>query len=195
MTWAFYAVGTPTPQGSKAASVFTPKGGGKPRALIRDANGAKLKPWRDTVNGAALDSGGEQIEGPVFVRMIFSVARPKSAPRRVVHPATLPDLDKLARAVGDAVTASGLWQDDSRVVEYVRLAKVFAGGADPECLPMPGVLVAACSAAVIDPQATLRRLSTECLDGAWRGSRGLTAVSTQAQGLAHIAEIRTAHSL
>jgi len=40
----------------------------------------------------------------------------------------------------DQGPSAGLWRDDSRVVEYGRLAKVYAG-ADPDALSSPGAVI------------------------------------------------------
>jgi Holliday junction resolvase RusA-like endonuclease len=61
--------------------------------------------------------------------MRFRVPRPKSAPKRVLWPATRPDLDKLCRHAADAL--SGLiYTDDARVVELIA-SKTFAIGEPP----------------------------------------------------------------
>ena len=55
---------------------------------------------------------------PVSVKLEFVMRRPKSAPKRTTPPATKkPDLDKLTRAVFDAITSAGVWDDDSQVVD------------------------------------------------------------------------------
>jgi hypothetical protein len=40
----------------------------------------------------------------------------------------------------DALTDAGVWEDDSRVVEYKRLAKVFPG-EDVDALDVPGAVI------------------------------------------------------
>jgi len=52
------------------------------------------------------------------------------------------DCDKGLRAVFDSCTDAGLWADDARVAEVIRLAKVWSG-YDPAALDVPGVLIAA----------------------------------------------------
>ena len=51
-----------------------------------------------------------------------------------------PDLDKLARGVQDALKDAGVVRDDCLIVEYTRLAKVYAS-EDPESLDRPGVMI------------------------------------------------------
>lgn len=107
----FFAWGTPVPQGSKNAYV---RGG---RAVLVDAN-PQLKAWRAQVRAAAAaaveDAGWETLDEPCRVHLGFTMPAPKR-PRWDV-PAVKPDLDKLTRAVFDALTDAGVWKDDSRVV-------------------------------------------------------------------------------
>lgn len=107
----FFAEGTPVPQGSKNAYV---RGG---RAVLVDAN-ACLKPWRaimrDAAEAAIDEAGWETLDEPCRVYLGFTMPSPKR-PRWWV-PAVKPDLDKLTRAVFDALTDAGVWKDDSRVV-------------------------------------------------------------------------------
>ena len=69
------------------------------------------------------------------------MARPKSARKIDFAPCKGIDLDKAVRAVFDSITDAGLWVDDSRVVDFSRLAKVWYG-FDPDALPTPGVVIA-----------------------------------------------------
>lgn len=123
--------GTPIPQGSKTANSF---GNG-----VRDANAAKLKPWRATVTAAAKDQCRyhDTITGPVQLWLRFAFQRPPShyrtgrnaalirdsAPR---FPSAKNDLDKLQRAVLDALTDAQVWADDGLVVD-IRARKFYAG--------------------------------------------------------------------
>jgi Holliday junction resolvase RusA-like endonuclease len=77
-------------------------------------------------------------EVPVAIEVTFYVARPASAPRRVLMPTKRPDLDQYVKLLLDA-GAGILWQDDSQIVE-IRAVKAFAGA---ELAPTPRqVLVA-----------------------------------------------------
>jgi crossover junction endodeoxyribonuclease RusA len=92
---------------------------------------------------AALEDLGrpQPFQGAVVVRMVFTMARPVSVKRsKRPWPSVAPDILKLGRAVEDALTAAGVWKDDCLVVEYTRLAKVYAG-EDPEALDRPGVVI------------------------------------------------------
>ncbi len=121
---SFVVYGIPVPQGSTKA--FIPKGWKRP---IVTHDSARTKPWRQSIIDATLDkmAGLAPIEGPIELRVTFYLPRPKSAPKGVTEPAKLPDLDKLARAVGDALTAAGVWRDDGQVVSLIA-RKLFAGG-------------------------------------------------------------------
>lgn len=133
--WAFVALGTPAPQGSKKGFV-NPRTGG----VIIVEQSKKVKPWREAVKAAA--PRGAKLDGPIAVRMVFTLARPKSARKIDVTPFKTPDLSKLVRSTEDGITDSGLWADDARVADYRRLAKVWTG-FDPSALQTPGVIVAA----------------------------------------------------
>ena len=108
-----------------------------------------VKPWREAVKAAAFGAG-PRLDGPLTVRMVFTLARPKSARRADTMPCRHPDLSKLIRATEDAITEAGGWADDARVAEYDRLAKVWPG-FDADALPVPGVIVAAAERDSSDP--------------------------------------------
>jgi Holliday junction resolvase RusA-like endonuclease len=130
--------GRPAPQGSKS-----PKGRTRTGRVILVESSKYVRPWRELVHAAAVvaRAGRPPLEGPLVARMVFTVAKPKSAPkRRRTYPATIPDLSKLARAVEDALTDAGLWRDDGQVVGYSRLWKSYPN-EDPEALEAPGVRI------------------------------------------------------
>lgn len=133
-TLTVIAYGQPAPQGSKRHV-----GGGR---MIESSK--HVKPWREAVKAAFLTyrpAGHHPIDGPLAVDMVFTVAKPKSAPkRRRTWPNRMPDLSKLARATEDALTDAGVWRDDAQVVEYRRLAKVYPG-EDCDSLTSPGVVI------------------------------------------------------
>jgi len=124
----FTAYGIPAPQGSTKAFM---RRGMKHPVVVADC--ARTKPWRQAIVDASRDALEHHaiFAGPVEVFVVFYLPRPKSAPRRVTEPATKPDLDKLARALFDALSAAGVWRDDSQVV-HVHARKAFAGGAHDE---------------------------------------------------------------
>lgn len=65
---------------------------------------------------------------PLVVVLTFRVRRPKSAPRRIVHPATRPDLDQYVKLVLDAGNGI-IWPDDAQIVS-LRAGKMFARDGD-----------------------------------------------------------------
>lgn len=119
--------GDPAPQGSKRA--FRNKYTG---TIQQTESSTRLRPWRADVREAveaAVPPGHPVVDGPVCVTISFGFARPKSHYRTgrnahllrddvPMHPTgRVNDLDKLARAVLDAIGSTGLvWRDDGQVV-------------------------------------------------------------------------------
>lgn len=103
-----FVPGAPAPQGSKRHVG---------RGVLVESSKA-VGPWRERVALAAHAHGVELIEdGPVLVRLDFVMPRPRSAPKTRTAAATKrPDVDKLARAILDALTGIA-WRDDSQVIE------------------------------------------------------------------------------
>lgn len=132
---SFVVYGIPAPQGSKSF-----KGIRAGHAIMVESS-KKVKPWRKLVESVAAATKAETLDGPLAARMVFTMPKPKSAPkRRQTWPDRTPDLSKLVRSTEDAIVTAGLIADDARIVEYTRAAKVFPG-EDHESLPMPGVRV------------------------------------------------------
>ena len=117
----FFVPGVPRPQGSKTAFYVKAIG----RAVLTDAC-KELKPWREAVAAAAREAyQGTPYLGPVTMRVTFYYQRPKnhygtgknagklkpSAPSRM---SSGYDLDKLHRAIGDAMTGI-IYRDDSQI--------------------------------------------------------------------------------
>jgi len=99
------------PQGSKRF-VGTSKSG---RGIMIESS-AKVKPWREAVKWAAMQSGARGLDGPLWVSMIFTIKKTQSAPKRKrTWPAAKPDLSNLARSTEDAISDTGDWADDARV--------------------------------------------------------------------------------
>ena len=85
-----------------------------------EASGQALKVWRRQIADACEPYLTQNIHlGPVRLEVDFYLPRPRTVSRRDREkPIVPPDLDKLLRAVGDAVGQSGLiWGDDSQIVE------------------------------------------------------------------------------
>src|SRR5262245_13510375 len=107
--------GAPAPQGSKSF-----KGMVNGHAIMVESS-KKVKPWRQDVKAAAIAArnGSPPIDGPISLRMVFTVPKPTSAPkRRRTFAMRKPDLSKLARSTEDALVDGGLIADDARIVEY-----------------------------------------------------------------------------
>ena len=103
--------GSPAPQGSKSFKGFR-----NGRGILVESSAA-VGPWRERIALAAHNamSGRTLMTGPIDITMLFVLPRPKSAPKRTTPPAVKrPDLDKLARAVLDALT-NVVFSDDSQV--------------------------------------------------------------------------------
>lgn len=131
------AYGVPAPQGSKK---IRGQHNGRP-VLVDDCK--RTKSWRETVHYAALQARATQppLEGPIRARIVFTLPKPKSAPKRVrTWPARKPDLSKLLRAVEDSLTSAGVWRDDAQLVGCDRLEKVFPN-EDQDALDAPGVYI------------------------------------------------------
>lgn len=151
--------GIPRPQGSKRAFVVKGKDGGNARAVVVDARKGNLADWRGDVKAAVLDAmpyDWQRIEKPtaVGVDLLFRFDRPAAhygsgrnaaflkdtAPR---HHVTSPDVDKLARAVLDSLTATGVYADDSQVTSLTA-RKFYVRPGD-----RPGVVIQVSAAPVI----------------------------------------------
>lgn len=136
--------GSPAPQGSKRFAGFSKPKDGEPRGraiLIESSD--RVRPWREDVKRAAtaVRDGAPALDAPLRVRMVFTVSKPASAPkRRRLYAMRKPDLSKLVRSTEDALVDAGLIADDARIVEYARLAKVFPH-EDAEALEVPGVRI------------------------------------------------------
>lgn len=112
----FTVTGIPTPQGSKRA--FVRNG----RANLVEVAGDALKQWRHRVADAATMAMIEQdwrtADDPVAVHILFRMPRPKVRRDDVWH-GTRPDVDKLVRAVFDALTTARVWHDDCLVADLL----------------------------------------------------------------------------
>jgi len=129
--------GDPVPQGSKRAfPVYRGKGEHREftgKVAVTDNAGARLAEWRHAIVVAARAGIGETapLEGPVWLSLEFWLRQPKRP--KFALPATRPDYEKLARAVGDALKAAGVYRDDGQVVTAT-ISKRYTTGS-------PGVVV------------------------------------------------------
>lgn len=105
--------GHPATQGSKKAFIR-----GKKIVLVE--MDPKLPEWRDAVTKAAKAAAGprwEAWDGAVSVSGTIQLQRPKTS-KFGNQPAGPPDLDKLQRAIGDALTKSKVITDDARITHW-----------------------------------------------------------------------------
>src|SRR5688572_25891060 len=126
----FTVPGVPKQQGSKR--LLKPRS--RPAVMVEDAD---VKPWRTAVGFKAAEAmrGTPPTEDPVAIVVTFHFPRPDahynrpksvrllkaSAPSWV---AKAPDLDKLVRAIGDALT--GIVYRDDRQIVTCEASKVFS---------------------------------------------------------------------
>lgn len=117
----FVVPGQPIPQGS-----MRHVGGGR----IVSKN-PKLKKWRERIAAIVNDQvGAPGYTEPVSVTVVFQLQKPASVKRD--YPTVPPDLDKLQRAVGDALSIdAGYLKDDAQIVEWNAL----------KCYGIPSVII------------------------------------------------------
>jgi crossover junction endodeoxyribonuclease RusA len=96
--------------------------------------------FRDQVAQAVSKTGIDELPlmGALTMSVTFVLPRPKSAPKRRIWPEVKPDLDKLVRALCDALTQCGAWGDDAQLI-HLHATKRYVGTSD--VLNVPGVVV------------------------------------------------------
>ena len=127
----FTVIGRPQQRGSKKVGLIPKRGGGflekngRPIVAARDDN-EKSKAWMDSVKHAAYQAyRGQLLIGPIELRVTFFFKRPEShygsgrnadklKPSAPDYHAQSPDLDKLVRCLGDALTGV-VYRDDKQV--------------------------------------------------------------------------------
>jgi Holliday junction resolvase RusA-like endonuclease len=143
---SFVVRGLPVAQGNARAFIAKGKGGAPDRAIYATSAakgfGGKTSPlqsWRNSLAAGARETMGTRslLDGPLCVRVVFVFPRPAShylpanSKRPVrhlrgdapVYHASKPDVDKLQRALLDALKLV-VWHDDSQVAD-VRARKVY----------------------------------------------------------------------
>lgn len=113
---AFTVLGVPKGMGSSKAVPMNRNWRNIPGVRWRVLDSSHdVDAWQKTVTSVARGAmiGDEPIDGPVVLQVTFELARPKTVKRE--YPSVAPDLDKLVRAIGDALTGI-VWVDDSQVV-------------------------------------------------------------------------------
>lgn len=105
---SFVVLGQPVPQGS-----MKHVGGGR---IV--SKSPKLKEWREKIAQVVREQAGEPAHRlPVSVTAVFVFNKPKTVQRD--RPTVPPDLDKLQRALGDAISIDvNYLNDDSQIVEW-----------------------------------------------------------------------------
>ena len=125
---AVFVPGKPAPQGSKRHVG---------RGILIESSKA-VKPWRQDIREALIDEAGQpqrRFDGAVHVTLDFVLPRPLATPKRRTPEATKkPDLDKLERAVLDAISSAGVWPDDSYVVRMSSSKRLAELDETPGCL-------------------------------------------------------------
>jgi crossover junction endodeoxyribonuclease RusA len=120
-----WVAGVPAPQGSKRP--LGRQGGFGKHIMIESSK--KVAPWREDVRQAFLArhtdahrvcwQDRQDSLGPVIVKIVFVLPRTKAMRDRPAGDFPMvqkPDLDKLGRAVLDALKSAGVYADDSQVV-------------------------------------------------------------------------------
>jgi len=140
--------GIPTPQGSKSG--FAIKRGGEYTGRVAMVEGSnksaqarqRMQSWREAVRSAAQEAMGvrQPLDGPLSAVVVFTLPKPASAPkRRQSWPCKRPDLDKLLRAVFDAVTQAGVFRDDAQIIALTATKRYPDEHAFE--LPVPGAII------------------------------------------------------
>lgn len=147
----FRVRGLPQPKGSLTPVVMWAAGLGamvttkaRPpvRVWMKESNLETLSHWRDLVKIGAVEAAGGFLQhpGPLEVEITFWLQKPKSMTQKFFasvggHIVKKPDVDKLARAVLDALTDARLYVDDSQVTDLlVRKRYVSTAHAHPGAL-------------------------------------------------------------
>ncbi len=134
-SYSFFAAGKPAPQGSKKVHRYV-----KGRAILGESSAA-VNPWRAVISISAhkLQPAQWHAKLPVSLTLTFVFARPKShfrangnlkgnAPQHCVK--RIGDLDKLCRAVFDALT--GIAYDDDSQVFSLQAERRYVVGNEPQ---------------------------------------------------------------
>lgn len=107
------------------------------RPVIVHNEDAKLRTWRQAVNLTAVATARAHnvelpYDCPVHIDYQFRLKRPASVKRP--YPSVPPDIDKLERAVNDALspkTGTKVLQDDSRIVRTCKSKQYADNGTQP----------------------------------------------------------------
>lgn len=118
---SFFVRGTPVAKGSGRA--FYNKQ--RKMAFVVQDNSARQKPWVSMISVRAEEHAVEVYDGPVALRLMFVMPRPQAHYNKKglklgapTEHGNAPDVDKLARAVLDALTGIA-YRDDRQVCELI----------------------------------------------------------------------------
>jgi crossover junction endodeoxyribonuclease RusA len=132
VTLEFRVFGVAQQMGSKRA--FVPKGWSRP--IVTDSN-RHLKMWQLLVSEATsaaiaqLPAAERQLmRDGVRLSIAFYLPRPQSLPRRVTAHTKAPDVDKLVRALGDALSGVA-FRDDAQIVDLIAMKRYTPDGEIP----------------------------------------------------------------
>lgn len=143
---SFQVIGEPMPQGSMRIGhgKVQCKVCGRGDAYMVPSGQEKLRPWRAAVKSAAA-SYMHVRQLPVFrvaveLEVIFYLTRRYATDLERDYPSEKPDWDKLARAIGDALSKV-VYDDDKRVVDAIVRKRWVESGCPPgariNVRPMP----------------------------------------------------------
>lgn len=135
--FSVFVAGEPAPQGSKRYLGTYKDKAGRTRGRMVESS-AKVAPWRAAVRDAFTAPDGQPKwrlgDAPIDAYLGFIMPRPKSTPKKKTPPAVKkPDIDKLQRAVFDAIGSAGVWGDDSQLVRVVAAKRIAEIGETPGC--------------------------------------------------------------
>lgn len=129
--WTVTVHGNPATKGSMKCIGTR---GGRGHQLIEDDKGGTRKQWRAAVEQAAaaiLTRRGQPFTGPVGIHLRFTLPRPQTVTRALPHARGSGDIDKLERAVFDAITNAGLWVDDAQACKVIKTKAYVEPGGRP----------------------------------------------------------------
>lgn len=118
-SFSLFIPGIPASKGSYRPITGRSRTTGKPvtRLIPMDK---KERPWRDHVRDTILSHRTPTIphDSYVTVETTFYLPRPKTIPpSKRKHPTVKPDIDKLQRALYDAITETHIWHDDCQITD------------------------------------------------------------------------------
>lgn len=121
--FAVFVPGVPRPQGSKV---------NLGRGRMKESS-PHLKAWRGHVatRSAIIWKRNPPIDQPVHLEVVFVMPDRKTNPSPGAWHTVTPDLDKLIRAIGDALTMAGILHDDSRIAAITATKRRARHGEPP----------------------------------------------------------------